>query len=303
MSTLVFFLYLLEVLAWAGLLALDLRHGRRHGTEVPRGFEGQLDLETLRRISAYTRESTAFSLLALAAWNACLLGFLFGGGIEAYDRWIDSLGLDAAQGRFLFFFVLLAGLHTFGVVAGLIETFRIEAKYGFARSGIGAWLRDQAVRRIRSAILWALCGTATAAFLDNLPPQPWIWALALPLPSYLAWAFLLPLWLHWTERGFQRLANPELEAPVRALVEKAGFRVSGVYTWKASRWTGHTNAWFAGIGRTRRVVLFDTLIASMGIAEILAVTAHELGHWPRLFSSPWACCWPSRCSMRGGCPP
>jgi len=262
-----------------GLKLLNRRHLRTHGGRVPEELAPLVDGAALARIRAYTLEGGRLDLVRSAFHAALAAAFLFGGLLGLYDRWIGSLTGSFVGGGVLFF-VLLAWIEVLlGVPFSLYRNFRIEARHGFNRMTGGLWLADLVKSLLVSTLL--LAGTAAAALtLVRWSPERWwlwVWGFLLVLTLFLMYVspFLIEP-LFWK---FEPLRAPGLEARVRALCERAGLRVSRVFQVDASRRSRHSNAYFTGIGRVKRIVLFDTLLEQMGEEEILAVLAHEVGHW------------------------
>jgi len=109
----------------------------------------------------------------------------------------------------------------------------------------------------------------------------WVWAWILMGAFELLMIWLYPVIIAPLFNKFEPIANNELEVQIRTLMEKAGLRAKGVFRMDASKRSKHTNAYFTGIGKSKRIVLFDTLLEAHTGEEILAVLAHELGHWKK----------------------
>jgi STE24 endopeptidase len=153
-----------------------------------------------------------------------------------------------------------------------------ERRWGFSTQSLAAWLGDRAKGLVLSLALTAAAWAAAVALARALPG--W-WAL--PAGAALALAVLLlsfvgPVVLEPLFNRFRPLADGVLAAELRALGERAGVPVRDVLVADASRRTTKANAYVSGLGRTRRVVLFDTLLESAEPPEVRLVVAHELGH-------------------------
>lgn len=153
-----------------------------------------------------------------------------------------------------------------------------ERRWGFSTQSLGGWLADLGKSLALSAALAAAAWTAAVALARWLPgwwavPAGAGLALAVLLLSFVAPVVLEPLF-----NRFAPLADEELESELRALAARAGVPVRAVLVADASRRTTKVNAYVSGLGRTRRVVLFDTLLAAAEPREVRLVVAHELGH-------------------------
>ena len=153
-----------------------------------------------------------------------------------------------------------------------------EREWGFSTQSFGAWLGDVAKGFAIGALLTAAVWTVGVALARALPG---LWALpagaALALAA-LVLSFVAPVLLEPVFNSFRRLDDEELAAELRALSERAGVPVRDVLVADASRRTTKVNAYVSGIGRTRRVVVFDTLLAAADPGAVRVVVAHELGH-------------------------
>ncbi|GAB4280845.1 MAG: M48 family metallopeptidase [Deferrisomatales bacterium] len=273
--------FVLTCLARLGLHALNLRHLRRHGHEVPPGFEEAVDPVRLRRAAAYAADRERAAALESAVTSALAAVFLFGGWLGRYDRWVASLAPSFVGGGVCF----VLGLHLLGTLADLPfrlhRTFRLEARYGFHTSTVGLWIADQVKAELLALALLAGAAGGALHLVAWSPQRWWLWvwgflAAASVLLIYLAPVAIAPLFFR-----FEPVADPRLAAAIRELAGRAGIRVDRVLQVDASRRSRHANAYFTGIGRVKRIVLFDTLLAGTPAEEVLAVLAHEMGHWKR----------------------
>jgi STE24 endopeptidase len=281
MKTGVLLAYLLVICFSLGLRILNLRYLKEKGQRVPPGFQDAVDPETLRRTTAYTVDTTRLGVAASIFDSILVLVFLFGGLIAAYDGWIVSLSASFVGRGVLFFLGLLYVEILANVPFSLIKNFTIESRYGFNTMSGRLWLSDLVKSTLISSVLLGVL-IAACLFLVRLFPGwwwLWVWGVFLLLSVFLM--YISPYVIEPLFFTFEPLQVEGLEAEVRALVEKAGLRVDRVLQVNASRRSRHSNAYFSGIGRVKRIVLFDTLLESMSHREILAVLAHELGHWKK----------------------
>ena len=272
-------LYLVTVLLRLLLVGLNIQHRRKHGDEVPPELAGSIDRAALQRSLAYTSAGERLSLLRLVVMAGVTVAFLFGGILESYDGWITSMAGRGVWSGVLFF----VGLH---LASTLIElpfdayaTFRIEQRYGFNRSSVGLFLSDLGKSTLLGIVLVSAVSAVGLWLLRAVPEWYWLifWAFAVALMVLLM--LISPYVIEPLFIKTKPLANEGLAEAVRRLADQAGVQVSQVLEVDASRRTAHSNAYFTGIGRTKRVVMYDTLLARITDAELLAVLGHELGHW------------------------
>lgn len=160
---------------------------------------------------------------------------------------------------------------------GLYETFGVETRFGFNRTPIGLFARDTLLQISLSAGLAGFLAGG-ASFLVTRP-LGFAWALAGIAVFDLTLAFLFPNLVLPLFYRLRPLPEGELKARLESLFERTGFPASSLLVADGSRRSSHGNAFFAGLGRLRRVVLFDTLAEKFPPDEAAAVIAHEIGHW------------------------
>lgn len=258
---------------------LNLRELRRRGHLVPSEFTGLIDAERLQKIAAYTEDRARLGLVTSLATNLLLLGFLFTGLFPAYDRWIQGLTSSFVLSGVLFFLGIVWVESLFGIPFALYANFRIEARHGFNRMGARLFWSDWLKSTLLSSVLLALACASALWLVSAAEDTWWLWVWALFLGFTLLITYLSPYLIEPLFFKMEPLRAPGLEHEVRALAERAGVHLSRVLTMDASRRSAHSNAYFTGIGRVKRVVLFDTLLQQLTESEILGVLAHELGHW------------------------
>ena len=271
--------FLLTVAAGYWLSAMNIRHLRRYGNIVPAGFEGAIDPETLTRTTAYTLEKNQLELVESLFDTLLLLLFLFAGLLGLYDRWITSLSGSFICSAVLFFLLLTLAQTILGIPFGLYSTFRIENRYGFNTTTERLWIGDFAKSQAIGILLLTLLTAAAFWLIQWSPSHWWIWVWAFMAVFSLFMMFISPYLIEPLFNKFEPISAEGLEDEIRLLMEKVGLKVGRVMQMDASRRSKHSNAYFTGIGRVKRIVLFDTLIKQMSRAEIVAILAHEIGHW------------------------
>ncbi|RYZ05091.1 MAG: M48 family peptidase [Myxococcales bacterium] len=273
--------YVAVVAARLGLSWLNLRHLTRRGHEVPAELRGEVDAEKLRKMSDYTAERARFGLVHAVASALVTGAFLFGGGLGAYDRWVQSLSGSFVGSGVLFVVGLLVAGAVLEVPFQLYGDFRIEQRHGFNRQTAGLWWSDWLKSTALSLVLTGLLAAGALALVRAAPGTWWLWVTALVAGVGLLMNFLSPYVIEPLFNKMEPLEVSGLSEGIRAMTEKAGVHLGRVLKVDASRRSSHSNAYFTGLGRVKRVVLFDTLLSQMSHAQILAVLAHELGHWKK----------------------
>jgi STE24 endopeptidase len=260
---------------------LNISYLRQHGTTVPEIFQDTIDPEKLKKISAYTVDSENFSMVATLANQGLFLVILLSGFLPWLVRTISLWQYGQIVSGLIFFAALSIFANLLRIPFSLYETFVIEERYGFNVMNFKVWLSDL----FKSIMIGAIMGGLLLGLLLALVIYGgniwWIWAWMLVGGFELLLLWLYPVVILPLFNKFDPIDNVGLENRIRALMEKVGLRAKGIFKMDASKRSKHTNAFFVGLGRTKRIVLFDTLLASHTEEEMLAVLAHEAGHWKK----------------------
>ncbi len=281
MRILFFFLYVAVVSFGYGLKYLNLKHLKAHGAEVPPEFEGRIDQELLRKTRDYTVETSRFGFFESAMGHLMILLFLFGGLLSLYNRWILDLSNSFILSGVLFFLFLVYTMILLSIPFDLYATFHIEEKYGFNTQSPWLWIADQVKSLVLSTILLGILGGVAFWLVKSSPGEWWLWLWGFLFLFGIFMMYLSPYLIEPLFNQYTPLNDPELEERIRGLMDAAGIRISRIFKMDASRRSRHTNAYFTGIGNVKRIVLFDTLLEKLDPSEVVAVLAHEAGHWKK----------------------
>jgi STE24 endopeptidase len=260
---------------------LNISYLRQHGTRVPEIFQDTIDPEKLKGIHAYTAESDYFQLVATLVNQGIFLVILLSGFLPWLVKTISLWKYGPILSGLIFFAVLSMLTNLFCIPFNLYETFVIEERYGFNVMNLKMWVSDLLKSLVIVTILGGLLLGLLLALVIHGGDTWWVWAWMLVGGFELILLWLFPVVILPLFNKFDPIDNKGLEEGIRNLIGKVGLRVKGIFKMDASKRSKHTNAFFVGIGRTKRIVLFDTLLASHTEEEILAVLAHEAGHWKR----------------------
>jgi STE24 endopeptidase len=271
--------YLLVAVAGWMLRILNLQHLSRSGGAPPPELEGAIDADRLQRSSAYALASGRHEIFESVVQSAVLGAFLFAGGLQRYDRWVASLTGSFVGAGVLFFLCLALAAAVLEIPFSLYKSFRVEARHGFNTMTHRLWAADLAKSLVLSAVLVSIVAAGALLLVQRSPHLWWLWVWGFFLGVGVLLIYLAPRVIEPLFVKVEPLRAPGLEEEIRALVARAGLRVQRVMQVDASRRSRHSNAYFTGLGRTKRIVLFDTLVARLSHPEILAVLAHEAGHW------------------------
>lgn len=260
---------------------LNLSHLKRYGASVPEGFAGAIDAEAMAKSARYTVEQSKVGLIQSIYDSALLLAFLFTPLLPLYDAWISSLSDSFVIRGILFMLILTLVQSILEIPFSLYGTFRIEKRYGFNTTTPKLWIEDFFKSTMISSLLLIILVSAALLLVQHSPEFWWLWVWGFFALFTITMIYLSPYIIEPLFSKFEPLGDPDLEEEIRALLDKGGLQVKGVMKMDASRRSLHSNAYFTGIGRVKRIVLYDTLIQQMERPELLAILAHEAGHWKK----------------------
>ena len=281
MKTIVLIGYLLFLGFSMWLKWLNITYLKKHGRQVPAEFVEAIDIDTLRKTTSYTVENSRLSVTVSILNNILVIVFLFGGVINIYDGWIASLSQSFVLGGILFVLGLFYGETILSIPFSLYKNFSIEKRYGFNTLTGKLWLTDWIKSAVISTLLLSIIAAAALFLVQYTPQWWWLWVWLVFLLFSIFLMYVSPYLIEPLFFKFEPVQIEGLEEEIRALMGKAGLKVGNVFQVDASKRSRHSNAYFSGIGRVKRIVLFDTLLESMSPKEIIAVLAHEVGHWKK----------------------
>ncbi len=276
-------LFLTAVLAALGLqlwlLHRQIRAVGRQREHLPTRFAPHIGVDDHRRAADYARDRARFARVEATTDTLLLLAWTLGGGIALVDAMWRGFELGPiATGTGVIASVLLASALV-GLPLRAWRLFVIEERYGFNRMTARQFASD-CLRGGLLSLSLALPLLALVLALMHVTGSGWwfwVWALWMAFNAALLWAwprFLAPLF-----NRFEPLPDDALRARLERLVARCGFRSDGIQVVDGSRRSSHANAYFTGIGRSRRIVFYDTLLQQLAPHELEAVLAHELGHF------------------------
>jgi len=246
---------------------------------VPDHFRETLSIEDHQKAASYTTAKQRIGQLEMAYGVILLFAWTINGGMELLNQlWLSS-NIDPlfAGVGFIFSFIFISSL--LGIPFAIYNTFFLESKFGFNKTTITTFITDTAKSILLSILLGAPLIWVILWLMDGAGELWWfkVWAVWMGFTLLMLWAwptFLAPLF-----NKFTPLDNSELNTKIENLLKSAGFVSNGIFIMDGSKRSGHGNAYFTGLGEKRRIVFYDTLLESLSDEEILAVLAHELGHF------------------------
>lgn len=268
--------YLIDTFSRLIIEWINVRSLKGYRSDVPGAFRGIIDENELMKMDCYTIDKTNFSYVGTLTGKAIFLVIILSGLLP----WLADILKDIYFVWAGLIFFAVPGL--MGAVSELpfeyYHLFVIEEKYGFNTSTRKTWLSDLFKSLLITAILGAVLLSLLLLMVQYMGGGWWVWAWLVFLGFQILMAVIYPTVIAPIFNKFTSLENSELSGKIRRLAEKEGFAIEGVFQMDAGKRSRHTNAYLSGLGKTKRIVLFDTLLDAHDDDEILAVLAHEMGH-------------------------
>ena len=263
---------LLELIA--GLLELRSLH-----PELPAEFAGVYDRDRYARAQEYTRATTRLALVRRTVGLALTLAFLLLGGFNLVDALARGLGLTPVPTGLVFTGLLALLSGAVQLPFSVYATFGIEERFGLNTTTPLTFLLDTLKGMLLAVVLGGPLLAGVFLLFEAGGPAAWILCWLAVSAFLLVVQFLAPVVLLPLFNRFTPLAEGELRTAITRYAANERFAVGGIFTMDGSRRSTRANAFFTGFGRFRRIVFFDTLLERLTTAEIVAVLAHEIGHW------------------------
>jgi STE24 endopeptidase len=257
---------------------LNLKHLR---SELPQTFQGVYDADRYRKSQQYLKVNTQFGWITSAFNLSVILVFWFAKGFPLLDQWVRSFERGPVLTGLIYMGILMLFKALLSLPFSLYATFVIEERFGFNTTTWKTLLMDL----IKGLVLTLLLGTpllaAILAFFQYAGPNAW-WYCWIGVTLYmLVVQFIAPTWIMPLFNKFTPLKEGELKSAILSYANSINFPLENVYQMDGSRRSTKSNAFFTGFGKHKRIVLFDTLIKRHSVNELVAVLAHEMGHYKK----------------------
>ena len=251
------------------------------GPNVPADLAGVFNDEKYAKARRYTVTRARFDLIRGAFGLAAILTFWFAGGFAWLDTVVRGLGRGPVVTGLVYIGVLMLASTLFQLPFRAWSTFVIEGRYGFNRTTARTFGSDI----LKGAALTILLGgpliAVILAFFEAAGPLAWLWCWIAVTAFMLSVQFIGPTWIMPLFNTFTPLDAGELHGAILGYARSAGFPLEGIFVVDGSRRSSKPNAFFTGFGKHKRVGLFDTLVEEYTVSEVVAVVAHEIGHYKK----------------------
>ena len=258
----------------------QIRYVVAHRDAVPPGFADSIPLHAHQKAADYTAAKTRLGMIDVLIGAATLLVFTLGGLVQwLSDAWgaVFAPGSIAHGTALLLSILLLQAL--IGLPTTVYRTFGIESRFGFNRMTLRLFVLDLIRHTVVAILLGVPLLLAVLWLMDKMGDHWWLYVWILWVAYSLALMMVYPAFIMPLFNKFTPITEGELASRIQRLLERCGFKSSGLYLMDGSKRSSHGNAFFTGFGAAKRIVLFDTLVSRLEPPEVEAVLAHELGHY------------------------
>jgi len=246
---------------------------------LPSEFDGFYQSQEYQKSQRYTQAKTKLSYVTSSVSLLAIIGLIFIEGFGSLDNYVRGFGLSTVPTGLLFFGLLFLANDWLSFPFSLYNTFVIEGKFGFNKTTIKTFLLDKVKSYLLTLIFGTLILSAILFFFIQLGEWAWLYAWGLTVifsvfapPIYTS--LISPLFNQFTP-----LEEGELKTSIQKYADQVKFPLAEIFIMDGSRRSSHANAYFTGFGNQKRIVLFDTLIENHSVNELVAVIAHEVGHY------------------------
>ena len=254
-------------------------HVAAHRSAVPDAFKAKVPLAAHQKAADYTLAKIKLGNIDSALGIVILLLLTLGGGINcAFNHWntITSSPLLAGVAAIATIFLILTVIE---IPTSFYQTFVIEEKFGFNKSTVNQFVKDQFLHLGLGAAIGLPLLALILWIMDNVGSLWWLWAWGIIIGFSLLMSWLYPTVIAPLFNKFTPMDEGSLKDRIQGLLARCGFNSQGIFIMDGSKRSGHGNAYFSGLGNNKRIVFFDNLVNSLDDEELEAVLAHELGHF------------------------
>jgi STE24 endopeptidase len=274
--------YVIIVLVVCGLILewiVELLNLKAADPKLPEEFEGYYDSKRYSLSQKYLREQTLVGLWHSLYSTGILLSAIFLGLFNWMDQWARGFGFNEIFTGLVFIGLLGIASSLLHLPWGIYDTFVLEEKYGFNKTTWKTFLFDQLKGLLLSIVIGAPILYGVLWFFESAGAWAWAWVWGLVTVVQIFLMYIAPVFIMPLFNKYDPLEEGELKTEIETFAKKESFFLQGLFKMDGSKRSTKANAFFTGFGRFRRIVLFDTLIEKHSVQELVAILAHEIGHY------------------------
>ncbi len=262
-------------------LAANLLNLKALSLELPVELAGIYKPDEYRRSQEYTRAATRFQFVTSTFNLVVLLAFWFAGGFNYLDSLVRAWGFVPIINGLLYIGILTAAYGLLTLPFSVYATFVIEERFGFNRTTPATFILDRVKGLALAAVLGGPLLAGVLALFQYAGAYAWLYCWAAVAAFSLVMQYVAPTLIMPLFNRFTPMEPGPLKEAILEYARSVRFPVKNVFVMDGSRRSSRANAFFTGFGRNKRIALFDTLIAQHTMPELVAVLAHEIGHYKR----------------------
>ena len=240
-----------------------------------------IDIDYFNRSNSYNISKLFISIINVIITGIILSYFIFLGGIQDINNNIEKLNISYVNQELAIVIFFVVFMTVINIPIGLYKTFYIEEKFGFNKSSLSLYIKDSLLSLVLGVVIISIL-FSTLNFLFTSYPDYWwfyIWLVYILFNIFILYAY--PIFIAPLFNEFKKLSDKSIIGVVNSLSKKTNFSVSNIYVMDGSKRSAHSNAYFTGFHKSKRIVFFDTLLTMLTPNEIEAVLAHEIGHYKK----------------------
>ena len=258
---------------------LDILNEKHFDDEIPDKLKDVYDEKEYKKSQEYKKAKAKFSNITSFFSTILTLVFFFADGFKYVDNFARTYTENPILVALIFFGIIIIGSDIITTPLSYYSTFVIEEKFGFNKMTLGMFFGDLLKQTILAALLGLPLLFCILWLMEKMGENWWLYAWFAWIAFNLFILAIFPTWIAPLFNKFTPLEDTTLKSKIEQLMTKCGFKSSGLFVMDGSRRSSHGNAYFTGFGKTKRIVFFDTLLSRLSPTEIVAVLAHELGHF------------------------
>jgi STE24 endopeptidase len=273
--------FIIQFLWEQALTILNIQFVKNNASQPPDFIKDRIPAEEYKKSTRYTLTKQRFSIISALCGAGFVLLIVLSGFLGTLEGWIAVIKIGEYIRGIIYIFTAAFLFNIFSLPFSLYSRFSIEEKFGFNKMSYGLFFLDRIKGLVLSAIIAAPLLLLIFYLIDRTGRFWWLYGFAIVTAFQLVMTVIYPVLIAPIFNKFTPLDEGPLKEKLTGLADKLKFKIKGVFVMDGSRRTGHSNAYFTGIGRVKRIVLFDTLIASLSHDQLAAVLSHEIGHEKR----------------------
>ena len=281
MNTFAIIIFVALILEFALALVGNLLNLKALKVELPPALEGIYKAEDYRKSQEYIRATTRFGLISSSFTLLLLLAFWFSGGFNWIDQVVRAWNYIPLVSGLLYIGILICASGILTLPFSIYGTFVIEERFGFNRTTPRTFFLDLVKGLGLALLLGGLLLAAILALFQYAGTYAWLYCWAAVVMFSLAMQYIAPTWIMPLFNKFTSIESGELKEAILKYTHSVNFPIKNIFVMDGSRRSSKSNAYFTGFGHNKRVALYDTLIAQHSVPEMVAVLAHEVGHYKK----------------------